>query len=276
MTESQDITQVLQAQGEAARQRSHYLDAQHCYELALARRTATLGADHAECLPLLTALGEIMQTQAQYPEAERYYLRALTLCEQTYGQQHVRTATAIGDLAGIWEELGRLDQAHVYYEKALQLTEQVQGPDHPDTAIALSKVARFYRVVGKNDQAHAFFIRALTIYEQQPDDAAKAIMLNNLAYLHITQGRYAQAETLLRRAIRINTLLEREQYTFVRGINIKNVAAALRGQQEIVLAEILEQYALRVYEMVLGTAHPDAVALRALLMAYEKEASDDE
>ena len=49
---------------------------------------------------------------------------------------------------------------------ALAISEQVLGPDHPSTATSLNNLAVFYQDQGKYAEAEPYLQRALTIIEQ--------------------------------------------------------------------------------------------------------------
>jgi tetratricopeptide (TPR) repeat protein len=64
------------------------------------------------------------------------------------------------------ERAGQYDRAVGVAQKALQVAEQNVGPSHPDVAMSLNNLAALYRTQGAYAKAEPLYKRALAIREQ--------------------------------------------------------------------------------------------------------------
>jgi tetratricopeptide (TPR) repeat protein len=253
---------ALKEQAENAWKQAQYANAEQLYQQVLALQEQQLGPDHPETAETLNNLGDLAHTQGAYASAEIWYRRALSIRENVFGREHPATIRSIGDLAGIRDEQGDAVQAEALYQEALTLSEQVQGAVHLDTALALAKLARFYRATGKYDQAKVLYQQALAIYEQNAEDPGNhATCLNNFAALLLELDRPTQAEPLLRQALRIRTRLSGPEHPAL-AASLKNLGRAYNALGDTILANILYQRALAIYEQKLGVDHPDTIAIK--------------
>jgi tetratricopeptide (TPR) repeat protein len=116
-------------------------------------------------------------------------------------------------------------------------------------------------------------LRALSMIPQssQSDHPYIATSLNNLAVLHVSQGRYADAEPLYKQSLAI--------YEKTFGPDHPNVATALNNlarlyqdQGRYTDAEPLYKRSLAIREKALGPDHPDvAVSLNNLARLYQHQ-----
>src|SRR5215510_10144092 len=107
---------------------------------------------------------------------------------------------------------GRVDEAEQFFRRALALFEQVDGGEHLDVAAVLGDLGAVLEAQCDYMAAEECYVRAATItvaieveskiYEDDEDVAQLRLRsLNNLGRIHRTQGRYAQAEPIIRRAL---------------------------------------------------------------------------
>ena len=88
-----------------------------------------------------------------------------------------------------------------------------------------------------------------------PQDPRLATSLNNLAVLYRTKGRYAEAESLYKRALAIDEkALGSDHPDFASDLN--NLAELYRTQGKYAEAESLYKRALAIAEIALGPDHP--------------------
>jgi tetratricopeptide (TPR) repeat protein len=259
---------ALEEQGNTACRQGAYLEALTYYKQALASRERLQGNQSPDLVPILTSIGEILQTLARYAEAEPWYRRAFAICEAVYGPSDWQTAKTLGDVAGILDEQGRYNQARPLYEQSARIVQD--AGNQFETALALAKLARFERIVGNIVQAEHLFQQALTLYLQLPGSEEHrghlAITLNNLAFLKLEQGKFAEAEGLLRQALEINTAIKGKAHINT-GINLRNLGTAYTGQGQTILGQLCYQRALTIYEQALGRDHPTTRALVEQLSA---------
>src|SRR5262249_32706379 len=108
---------------------------------------------------------------------------------------------------------GRVDEAEELFRRSIALFEQVEGPASPDVAAALGNLGAVLEDQGDYLTAEGCYVRAATIteamenggfknYEDDEDVARLRLQsLDNLGRIRRMQGRYAQAEPLIRRAL---------------------------------------------------------------------------
>ncbi len=107
---------------------------------------------------------------------------------------------------------GRIDEAEGLFFRSLALFEQVDAPDHLDVAAVLGNLGAVLEDRCDYTAAEECYVRAAAITEaiednsknyEDDEDAARLRLqsLNNLGRIHRAQGRYAQAEPVIRRAL---------------------------------------------------------------------------
>jgi tetratricopeptide (TPR) repeat protein len=154
-------------------------------------------------------------------------------------------------------------------EKAFALAERTLGPEHPSTTPTLSNLARLYQAQGRYSEAEPLYKRALAANERLPadpnaflsvnepgrDHAATLVVVNNLAELYRAQGRDAEAEPLLKRALAgRERALGPEHPDTLRSRN--NLAAMYQMQGRHKEADVLYQATLEAKKRKLGAENP--------------------
>src|SRR5215470_17653368 len=145
-----------------------------------------------------------MTTEAQLeilPEAQSDWVNAIS-----------DEACRLHDAAVEAYGAGRVGEAEELFRRSIALFEQVEGPDHPDVAAVLGDLGAVLEDRCDYQAAEECYVRAATITEaiepepkiyEDDEDVARLRLrsLNNLGRIHRTQGRYAQAEPIIRRAL---------------------------------------------------------------------------
>jgi tetratricopeptide (TPR) repeat protein len=108
---------------------------------------------------------------------------------------------------------GRIDEAEEFFRHALALFEQVEGADHPDVAATLGNLGAILEDWCDYPGAEECYVRAAAITEAIEENGFKNYegdedvtrlrlqSLDNLGRILRIQGRYAQAEPVIRRAL---------------------------------------------------------------------------
>src|SRR5215470_1432259 len=108
---------------------------------------------------------------------------------------------------------GRNDEAEELFRRSIALFEQVEGPASPDVAAALGNLGAFLEDRCDYLAAEGCYVRAATIteaienggfknYEDDEDVTRLRLQsLDNLGRIRRMQGRYAEAEPVIRRAL---------------------------------------------------------------------------
>ncbi|MFM7425444.1 MAG: tetratricopeptide repeat protein [Elainella sp.] len=165
-------------------------------------------------------------------------------------------------------------------EALIQQTE-AQTPSSPLLASLYQQLARVYRNrLNRGEAANypteaakaiRYFEKAIALQTDLDLPLDLATSLNNLAGLYRAQGRYAEAEPLLLRALDITEQQLGAGHPHVaRGLN--NLAELYRAQGRYAEAELLHLRALDITEQQLGSDHPDvALSLNNLARLYESQ-----
>jgi tetratricopeptide (TPR) repeat protein len=138
----------------------------------------------------------------------------------TAEQTELATHSGASDLDARIEEACRLHDAAVaacdagqsykgekMFRRALALFEQTEGADHPDVAATLGNLGAVYEGRCDYAQAQECFERAARIVDEIADDGGEDLAelrlqaSSNLGRILRTQGRYAEAEPSIRRAL---------------------------------------------------------------------------
>jgi tetratricopeptide (TPR) repeat protein len=222
----------------------------------------------------LMNLGYLASKQGHYQDAESYFVRAIK------GYEALSVNVPESDLAnahfGLGEAYRSLDRdadAAEQYQVALKMYEHLEGPQGKDVRNVVTGLSLVQEGKGGDDRASALMQRALEISKNMGD--VDGATLNNLAGIAEDQGRYAEAESLYRKACSAD---EKSG-----GANDLGLATALANlgtlyrdheQFDVRQAEIPLLRALAIRENMLGKEHPetaDIVSDLSLLYFYEKD-----
>lgn len=112
-----------------------------------------------------------------------------------------------------------------------------------------------YYQQGHFPEAEKLYLKALKKAEQfGSEDRRVATTLNNLSGVYRAQGKYAQAEGILIRALDIDRKTLQPINPNV-AIDLNNLAVLYRSQGKYALAEPLQQQALAIHQKALGPKH---------------------
>jgi len=172
------------------------------------------------------------------------------------------------DLASSLENLGcwlgnfrRFAEARPYVERALRICEQQLPPDHPMLYIALNNMGWVLTNLGEYDEAEPYLRRAFEIAEQGRKGPNgrwfnSSIVVDSLAEWTHASGRFAEAETLYRRAI---SLREHEFHDQLQEANsIEKYASLLRQLGRAAEAEDLESRAKAIRSKLVSAPEVDS------------------
>jgi tetratricopeptide (TPR) repeat protein len=168
--------------------------------------------DHPDVAIALDNLALLCQAQGRYADAEPLHKRSLAILEKAFGADHPNVAKALNNLAALYDDQGRYADAEPLYRRSLAVQEKVLAPDHPDVAdsaeqpggaLSSPRSLSLYHYQGRYADAEPLLKRSLAIYERAFDPDSIATALNDLAALYKAQGRYADAEPLLKRSLAV-------------------------------------------------------------------------
>ena len=178
--------------------------------------------------------------------------------------------------ADVLNQLGNAYQSHAQYDKAkafhLESLDLYRLFDRPNAEVeVLNNLSDCCYYLGDYPGGIGYANTALAVAETQNNTLMLATSLNNLAGLYELQGRYSEAEPLLKRS-----LLIREQQLGAdhpdTAESLNNLAGLYESQGRYSEAEPLYKRSLLIKEEQLGADHPDtATSLNNLAGLYQAQ-----
>ena len=155
---------------------------------------------------ILHTVGTAYSALGLYDEARTQLDEALAARIRTYGAGSLPVAETELALADAAAARGDLAAADGHYARALAIRESLLGRQHPLVARVEFGLGRLRWRQDRLDESEAAYGRALAIDERtSPDSTEMARDLTGLAVVQWQRKRYAQAETLLKRSIDVQT-----------------------------------------------------------------------
>ena len=198
--------------GIALEDSGRYTEAEPFHERALEINERQHGKNHSNTVPTLTNLAINYKERGRYAKAEPLYEQALKIVKDT---NSFHSALLMNNLAFLYQEQYRYDEAENLYKEALVIHEKrTRGKDDEYMASPLQNLARLYYFKSREAElrekqdllgkAESYAKRALDIDEKyNPDDPQTGASLNMLGAVYSDQGRFVDAERLLKWALAI-------------------------------------------------------------------------
>lgn len=167
----------------------------------------------------LDALAKLYQTKNKYDVAERMFKSALAMRERTLSPSHLALAYSYENLASLYAAQGKQDQAQEFYKQSLEVTEKTLQPGRPEFFSRLDQLARTHETLGHYAEAESLYTRALALIDKSSPnsyDAGRAAYA--LAVLYCKDGKYIQAEPLMKRALKSSEIANGPQHAANAGI----------------------------------------------------------
>jgi tetratricopeptide (TPR) repeat protein len=139
--------------------------------------------------------------QGAYEDARRLYSHSLPILEKTLGPEHPISVTTMGNLCDASVRASAYLDAKPLCARALALRQEVFGPNHPEVARSLSDLGLLYANEGDLSHAESLLRRALQIDSSVPDSPDIPTLLNNLGFLYSRKKKYTRAEDFFERGI---------------------------------------------------------------------------
>lgn len=242
--------------------------------LAVLLVAAAAGAQSAGWDELIAA-GVKAYREGRLVDAERYFAGALAVAE---GPTPRRWDLVVGlaKLADAVSAQGRQEDAEALYRQALTVAEELRGNEHPSLLDPIKGLALFYVRNRRYAQAERLFERALAL-SQRNHDRETAAYLHLISDLSRAQGKYTEAESLVRQAL---VLLERSGGTDERGLGalgaaLSDLVTLLRIQGKIAESEATAERAEKSFVQDFEKVEPlvrQALASRSQLLGPQNPA----
>lgn len=231
-------TRQYAALGDALMKRGAYDKSVIAYRRALdlARKPE---ANREEMVPrILVGLSEAQSSLEQYDAAARSATAALQLDQKQLGSQHPDVARDLEALALNAFFANDEARASDLLNRAIAIRAKSQGMLHPKVTEDLNMLGAIAYLHGQNPVAERYYRAVLKSDEQVlgPNHPDLAITLNNLARVILERRGFAEAKSLLDRAVAI-TVSQRSDHHDDLAFAYANLALAEKGLAEMPAAE---------------------------------------
>lgn len=185
-----------------------------------------------------SGLGRCLKAQGRSREAEPHLRQALASYQRIYGPEHVNSLYAMRDLAEVLIDVGAPAEAELLLKRALAI-EEIVGPNEfrmLDTSVILAKAYEGQRQFVKAES----LLRENLQSRQRvyvPDWPETMEAMARLGVNLIEQGKFTEAEPLLRECLAIREKTEPDAWTTFNTQSL--LGAALLGQKKFTEAEPL-------------------------------------
>jgi tetratricopeptide (TPR) repeat protein len=122
---------------------------------------------------ILHNLAEVHRKQHQYVKAEASYIRSLEIAKQRLGPAHPAIPLMLVDLGLLYADTRRYSEAEVRFQDALTLLEQTTPALNGRMVRALRALSRIYVAQGKKADAESMLTRAVAIARRGGGAAAE-------------------------------------------------------------------------------------------------------
>jgi len=222
----------------------------------------TVGKDR-RLVPVLTGLAEVLRLLGHFSEAEQHIRRAVQLAERIQATDPMLLAAALNGLGIVFKDTGRFREAAAAYERAFRLCEQALDPHDSRMANLLHNFAGLAHAEGRLNEGEGHIRRGLQLRARVEGSASTgtASDLAVLGALLLAQHRITEAEPVLQRSLAVwEGRFGKEHYEVA--IVQHNLAALYAERGDHDRAVLAYRQVLDIKRHVLGSNHPDVVALR--------------
>jgi tetratricopeptide (TPR) repeat protein len=195
---------------------------------------ARLGPDHPIMMRCGYGLAAAYWASRRFEDAIPLFEDLVRRAESRHGREHPQTLLYVANLGANYKDAGR-------NEEAIPLLEEVRraSPAHPELRPFRRALLDAYRGAGRQDEATALLAELLPeVRERLPASSPQlASYLAELGMGLLKQGRWAEAEPLIRECLTIREKLEPEAWTTFSARSL--LGGALLGQRRHAEAEPL-------------------------------------
>ena len=218
------------------------------------------GPAHRDVGAALNNLAQLYGNQGRDAEAEPLFKRAIAILEKAVGLDSPEIAAALNNLAALYQRQERYADAEPLFKRALAIREKIaRRAIIPISAQSLNNLATHVRearaATAIPNRCSSGRWRS-TKRRRVRNIPRSRRLLNNLGQVGKVQGRYAEAEPLIRRSLAIREkVLGRDHPDVARSLN--NLADLYERQGRYAEACRCIERALAIRETAVGPDHPD-------------------
>jgi serine/threonine-protein kinase len=200
--------------GQLLRRQGRLNEAEAQYRIAATRYRALFGDDNPRLGSALNEIGVIRKNGGDYRGAEPFYRQALAIFESAYGERHPEYALALSNLALLLKDRAilldgdpdLLDEAEPMLMRSLEIYRDLHGDHHLRVAHTEAHVGMLHLARGHGREAERWFRQSLATHDRADTPAlhsARPYPMTGLGEALLLRGRAAEAEPILREALRI-------------------------------------------------------------------------
>ncbi len=173
---------------------------------ALAMQDRMYGGEHPESDSTKRQLAGLLRDTHRLDESESLYKAIIASRTRMLGPDHIEVAHTWNSYSQLLDEMGRLDDAVEANRTFIDIIERIHDGPHPSLGAAYNNQAILLRNQGDYDAAIDFFNKSIDMQNAvglPPRHANRSFPMGGKAEVLRRQGRYDEAEVLLREALAI-------------------------------------------------------------------------
>lgn len=219
------------------------------------------GAKSVQRARAISWKGFLYRVLGRPKESEGLFEEALEIYKETLPPDSAELATGLNNLGIQYHFSGRNKDAAKLFEQSFAIREKVLPPTNLDVAGVIINLAKSYQALGRLTEAEALLGRALVLVDAALKGAQhpyRAAARQNYAVILEANGRYKDAEPLLREAVAIRKASQPPTHPEIPGALAK-LAENLYLQGRFKEAEELFYEAMVIRIRSQGYRHPDTI-----------------
>lgn len=209
-------------------------------------------AKYADCL---VQDSEAATRRGDFPRGIAEAREAVAISTSVSGPYSEATAHALDTLGFMLNMAGDATEAKRVNRQTIAVWEKIDGPDTPNLFAAINSLAELQAAEYKDQEAEALYRRELTILERDPShESDTSDVLNRYGLLLDREGRYAQAEAMLRAGLAMRTHVFGPTHPLV-GLSQDGLGTVLLDKGKLADAETYLLTALQNHLKSVGPSH---------------------
>ncbi|MGD9647646.1 MAG: tetratricopeptide repeat protein, partial [Pirellulales bacterium] len=257
--------------GQLLHNRGKLRDAEATFLAGIKLGEARFGRDSMEIVPSLIDLAGLYNDREQTAQSLPLYDRAQAIIE-AQPTPNLDLMTYVLHGRGVANSCQRnFDEALRLYRRELELLEQLYGPDHPYQADVLLAMAQTYQALRDWTKIEPLTTKAIALFTAAY--GAQSIKVTNaqqtLAFVWMEQGRFADAELLLRESLATRETVLKEKHPFVASA-LGDLATLYLFQDRDAEALPLLKRALAIWEDAYGPDNAKLVNSLQILVQVQR------
>ena len=214
-------------------------------------------------------LGNHLNDVGSSAEAIPYFDQAINIYERKLGKRHLITAACINDLGLAFKPLGNYEDAKSQLERALNIRKKRFIPKPLLVAGSLNNLGDLLSARGNieenrnhHEKANRYFKKSLDYHKRALVIRKKwlglkhhyvASSLNNIGFVYMLQGNYAEAQNNFERVLEIVDAIDFDHYN--KAYTLDNLGLTLEAQKDYEGAKFRFEQAWAIRKAALGEDH---------------------